>query len=178
MATTVTDVPPAGARRRRAARRLVPPLLAGVAVFFINNFLLARLLTSLPGGTPLAVTNMVVLAVVACRLRAFGVVTLMYAAYATLGVLGHLGVDASTYVLHLPRVLGAALAFDVVLLLGRYRRWALLAGVLPFGVVLLVGFGLSLRQWLVAFGLAGLGLLSGMLAEVLLPPRAKPGAGD
>ncbi|HEX9107405.1 MAG TPA: hypothetical protein VF832_09255, partial [Longimicrobiales bacterium] len=46
------------------------------------------------------------------------------------------------------------------------------------GVVLLVGLGLSPRQWLVAFGLAGLGLVTGMLAEVLLPPRAKPGAGD
>lgn len=152
-------------RRHRPGRWLTLPLATGVLVFFVNNFLLARLLTSLPGGTLLAATNMAALAILVPRLRAFGAVTLVYVAYAILGTLGHLGVDAGTYVLHLPRVLGAALAFDVVLLLGRFRWWALAVGVLPFAI-LLPGAGRSPREWLVALALAYAGLGAGALTRI------------
>lgn len=151
--------------RHRRGRWLTLPLATGAIVFFVNNVLLARLLTSLPGGTPLAITNMAALAILVPRLRAFGTVTLVYLAYVTLGTLGHLGVDAGVYVLHLPRVLGAALAFDVVLLFGRFRWWALALGVLPFAI-LLIGSALSPREWVVALSLAYAGLGAGMLTQL------------
>ncbi len=158
-----------GSARRDLLRRLALPVAAGAIVFLLNNFLLARLLTSLPGGTLLAATNMAALAIVVPRLRAFGGVVLLYATYGLLGTLGHLGVDAGAYVLHLPQVLGAALAFDLVLLLGDFRRWALALGVLPFAGILLLEGLVSARGWPTGLALAYAGVAAGMLV------RASPG---
>ena len=154
-----TDAP----RGALAPARVGFPVVAGAAVFCVNNFLLARLLTSLPGGTVLAATTMAAVAIVATRVRAFGAVTLLFITYAVLGILGHLGVDAAVYVTHLPRVLLAALTFDAVLRLGRFRGWALALGVAPFAAIMLLESGLSWREWLVALGLAWAGLAAGLL---------------
>ena len=127
--------------------------------------MLTRLLTMLPGGTALAPTTMLGLGWAALRVRRFGSVTLLYATYGFLGTLGHLGVDAGSYVAHLPRLLLAALLFDTVLAVGRSRRWALAVGVLPCAGVLLYGASLSLREWLIALGLAWAGLGAAALAQ-------------
>ncbi len=141
------------------------PVWCGVVVFAVNNVLLARLLTSLPGGTPLGPTTMLAVAVAALGWRRFGAVTLLYATYGVLGTLGHLGVDAGTYVLHLPRVLLAALLFDAVLLLARFRPLALLAGALPCVGVFLFGHALAPRDWLITIGLAWVGLAAGIVGH-------------
>ncbi len=147
------------------------PIAAGILVFFVNNFLLTRLVTSLPGGTVLAPTTTAGLGYVALRARRPGALVLVYATYAALGTLGHLGVDASTYVLYIPRLLGAALAFDAVLWLCGFRRWALPLGLLPCAGILFFGAGLSVREWLVALLLAVVGLGAGVVLHETLHRR-------
>lgn len=181
MSSTLEHAPAdaAVARPRRSAW-LIWPVTAGVVVFGLNNFLLARLLTALPGGTVLAPTTMAAVAFVALRVRRAGAVTLVYATYGVLGVLGHLGVDAGTYVFHLPRVLAAAAAFDLVLALSSFRRRALPLGLLPCAGILLFAGGLPVRGWLVALLLAAVGLAGGLLlAEGMRPGRGTaPASGD
>lgn len=145
---------------------------AGAALFAVNNLLLARLLTSLPGGTILAATDMAAIALVVLAIRRFGGVVLVYGAYGALGVLGHLGVDAGTYVLHLPRVLGAALVFDAVIALGGFRRRALALGLLPFAFVLQFDAGMAPRQWLLMLLLAYAGLAAGVLVHAAWSRRS------
>ncbi len=110
-------------------------MLAGVALFVVNNFLFARILTRLPGGTALACTDMAVVALVVSR-RRFGAITLVYATYAVLAVLGHLGVDAVAHLRHIPILVTAALAFDVVAAIGRCRWQALAIGLLTFAAII------------------------------------------
>ncbi len=117
---------------RRALRHLSVPVIAGFLLFVVNNFLLTRLVTRLPGGTAVAVTDMAVVALIVLRTRRFGSVVLIYATYGLLGFLGHLGIDGQAYLLRLPRLLVAALLFDVVVALGKYRWRGLAAGLLPF----------------------------------------------
>ncbi len=154
-------------RRRLLPSWLALPVAAGVTVFILNNVLLARLLTSLPGGTVLATTTMAAVGFVAMRVRRAGTVTLVYATYGVLGILGHLGVDAGSYVFHVARVLAAAVVFDAVLALGRFRRWALPLALLPCAGLLL--FGTDLRRALAALAFAGGGLALGVLLEQALP---------
>jgi hypothetical protein len=115
----------------------VVAVAAGIVVFLLNNVMLARVVTRLPGGTALSVTIMAAVALVALATRRFGSITLIYGTYGLLGLVGHLGVDATTYVRHLPALLLAAAAFDVVVALGRYRWPALLVGVVPFGLIVM-----------------------------------------
>jgi hypothetical protein len=139
------------------------PVWAGLLVFVLNNFLLARLLTSLPGGTALAPTMTAALAFVALRLRRPGGVTLVYATYGVLGILGHLGVDASTYAVHYVRPLLAALAFDAIVTLARFRPWALAPAMVACAAVLWSGAGLTVQAWATVMALGGAGLLLGVL---------------
>src|SRR5512146_3309787 len=94
--------------RRSTFSQIGVPVLAGLLLFLVNNLLLARLLTRLPGGTALAVTDLAIVAIVV-RPRRFASVTLIYATYALLAVLGHLGVDAVAHLQRLPTLVGAAL---------------------------------------------------------------------
>ncbi len=173
--TTATEreptAEPAGPRRWFTDPRLTLPVGCGVAVFFVNNFLLARVLTALPGGTVLAPTTMLGVAWATLRVRRFGAATLLYATYGVLGTLGHLGVDAGTYVLRYPRVLAAALLFDAAVALGRYRGGALLVALLPCAGVLLFGASLPPSGWLLALGLARAGLATGLLGQAWLQRR-------
>src|SRR5512141_1218291 len=102
--------PTTAPRRRWVSSWLRLPVLTGMVVFLVNNFLLARLLTSLPGGTVLAPTTMAGVAFVALRTRRPWAITAVYATYGVLAILGHLGVDAGAEVFHVARVLAGALA--------------------------------------------------------------------
>jgi len=66
------------------------------------------------------------------------------------------------------------LAFDVVLALGGFRRWALPLGLLPCAGILLFGAGLPVRAWLLALLLGGVGLSVGLLMHELLRRRSRP----
>ncbi len=174
MSTAGDNVQTEGAVRRRLLPSwLALPVAAGVTVFILNNVLLARLLTSLPGGTVLATTTMAAVGFVAMRVRRAGTVTLVYATYGVLAILGHLGVDAGAEAFAVARVLGAALVFDMLLALGRFRRRVLLLALLPYAGILM--FGASVRTALAALALAGAGLALGVLLEqALRGGRAAP----
>jgi hypothetical protein len=158
-----------------AQRAVVHPYVlavaAGAVVFLLNNILLIRILARLPEGTTFAVTNMAAVALVALATRRPGTTTLIYGTYGALGFLGHLGVDAGTYIRHIPALLLAASAFDVVVALGGYRWPGLLAGVIPFGLIVMgtrpampdVMTGVS------ALALAWAGLGAGTLLHALRP---------
>jgi hypothetical protein len=88
------------------ARPYASAVAAGILVFLLNNVLLARIVTRLPGGTTLAATNMAVVPFHVLTIRRFGAVTVVYGTYGALGLAGHLGVDAAT--------------FDAVLAVGRH----------------------------------------------------------
>jgi hypothetical protein len=154
-------------RRMRARTRLWIPLGAGCLLFVVNNFLLTRTLTALPGGTVLAPTDLAAVALVVLWMQRFGGVLLTYGAYGSLGIVGHLGVDAGSYVLHpLPVVLGAALVYDLVAATGRYRRWALAAGLVPFALIVRWQQARGDPEaWAEALAIAGLGLAIGILAH-------------
>ena len=119
------------------ARPYLVAVVAGVVAFLLNNFLLARVVTRLPGGTTFAVTTMAAVALVALATGRFGTTAAIYGTYGALGLVGHLGVDAATYVCHLPVLLVAAATFDVVVWLGHHRWPALLGGVVPFGLIVM-----------------------------------------
>ncbi len=140
------------------------PVLAGLSLFLVNNFLLASVLTRLPGGTALAVTDFATVALVVSP-RRFASVTLIYATYAFLAVLGHVGVDAVAHLRHVPILVGAAFIFDAVIALGRYRWLALAVGVLPFAAI--VSFTQRVPpsgpRFLAALALAYAGLAIGAL---------------
>jgi len=172
---------------------------AGAALFFVNNFLLAATLTRLPAGTALAFTDFAAVSLVVLSARRFGSVTLIYGTYGALGILGHLGVDAGRYVLHLPAILGAALVYDGAVFLGRYRWPGLILGLLPFAALVSLtqptfpsmprfasilvsayaGLGLSAvlrwgwtwRKRLLLTGLAGALLVAASACSVLTPER-------
>ena len=152
--------------------RLWLPLGAGCVLFAANNFLMARLLTALPGGTVLAPTNLATVALVVLCVRRFGAVLLIYSAYGALGFAGHLGVDARQYVLHLPSVLGAALTYDAVLAIGGYRGLALAVGLFPFAAIVQWDQAVSdPHAWGGAVMIASLGLAGGILAHAALSRR-------
>lgn len=157
--------------------RLWVPPVAGCILFAVNNFLLARILTALPGGTVLAPTDLATVALVVLWMRRFGGVLLIYGAYATLGALGHLGVDASQYVRQVPLVLGAALLYDTVLAAGRYRRAALVVGLFPFAAVVRWDQAMTAPWvWSGAVMIALLGLAVGIAAHAALSRRAATAA--
>ncbi|MCG6989598.1 MAG: hypothetical protein LJF06_15660 [Gemmatimonadetes bacterium] len=162
--------------RVRVPTRLWIPLGAGCVLFAVNNFLLTKLLTALPGGTVLAPTDLAAVALVVLWIRRFGGVLLIYGGYASLGIIGHLRVDVGSYLLHLPLVLGAALAYDVVVAMGRYRRWALAAGLVPFAMIVRWEQAVTHpRAWAGAVVIASLGLATGLVAHGALtrsPSRA------
>lgn len=167
-----------GVLRSSTMARFAIPAGAGVALFVVNNFVLARFLTALPGGTILAPTDLAVVGLVVLRVRRFGALSLVFVTYAALGFLGHVGVDGGAYLLHLPPVLVAATAYDVIVTGGRFRPAALVIGLLPFAAV--ARFGQMLEHpggWAAAVSIAYLGLASGLLAHRVLPPRPGPGDG-
>jgi hypothetical protein len=155
-------------------RPYVLAVAAGLVVFLLNNALLARVLTQLPGGTTLAATNMAAVALVALATRRPGPTTVIYGTYGALGFLGHLGVDAGTYIRHIPVLLLAAAAFDVVVALGGYRWPALLVGVVPFGLIVMgtrpIMPDLATGARVYAMALAGLG--AGILLHTLWHRRS------
>jgi hypothetical protein len=156
-------------------RRLGVPVVAGVVVFLVNNVLLARVITRLPGGTAVAVTNMAAVALVVLSTRRFGTITLVYATYGLLGFLGHLGVDGLAYLARLPLLLTAALVFDAVVAIGRYRWPGLAVGALAFAscVFWLMRSSHLPLQVLAALALAYAGLGLGVIAHVLLERRGR-----
>lgn len=152
-----------------SVRRYGVPVVAGAALFVVNNFLLARILTRLPGGTMLAVTDLVTVALVVSR-RRFPSITIIYTTYAVLAVLGHVGVDAVAYLRHIPTVVTAALVFDIVVALGRYRWPGLALGLLAFAAI--VSFmqrtSTTAPRFLAALALAYAGLALGLLVRRLV----------
>ncbi len=162
---------------RSAFTQVGIPVGAGVLLFLVNNLLLARVLTGLPGGTALAVTDLAIVALVVSPQR-FASVTLIYATYALLAVLGHLGVDAGAHLRHAPVLVGAACIFDLFVFVGRYRWQALATGVLPFAAI--VSFTQrvppSLPRFLAALVLAYAGLAIGLLLRRAAGARASASA--
>lgn len=156
---------PASAPRRSS---LIPlPVVAGAALFFVNNFLLATLLTRLPGGTVLAFTDMMVVGFVAPRTSRLGSITVVYGTYGFLGLLGHLGVDPLAYVRELPMILGAALLYDCIVAVGRYRWSGLVLGLPLFALVVLAHGPAAAPSpaFLEAVALGFLGLAAGVLVH-------------
>lgn len=155
------------------------PVLAGLGLFLVNNLLLARVLTRLPGGTALAITDLAAIALIVSP-RRFASATLIYATYAALAVLGHLGVNAVEELRYVPRLVGAAFLFDVVIALGRYRWQALAAAVLPLAAIISFTQRVppSAPRFLAALALAYAGLAVGCLARriagVPLRPSGQP----
>jgi hypothetical protein len=151
------------------------PVLAGLLLFLVNNLLLASVLTRLPGGTALAITDFAVVALVVSPNR-FASVALIYATYAVLAVLGHLGVDAVAHLRHLPVLVGAAFVFDLVIAVGRCRWQALAAGVLPFAAIVSFTGRVppSAPRFLAALALAYTGLALGLLLRQAAARRSVP----
>ena len=146
---------------------------AGVVLFGVNNLLLARVLTRLPGGTALAVTDLAVVALVTLETRRIPAIATIYATYGFLGFLGHLGVDALAYGRHLPAVVGAALLYDAVVALHRRRQMGLAVGLPLFvGAILLSGAArLTTVGFILALSMAYGGLACGLLLHRLLLGR-------
>jgi hypothetical protein len=166
---------------KASRRRLVVPIVAGGVLFLVNNVLLARFVTRLPGGTAVAVTNMATVALVVLATRRFGAITLIYATYGGLGFLGHLGVDGLAYLGRLPMLLAAAIVFDSIVAIGRYRWPGLMLGASAFVLFVAVVLRSSPRPLVVlaALGLAYAGLAIGALAHALLQGgRNSPSAGS
>ncbi|MGD2070433.1 MAG: hypothetical protein PVI57_17285 [Gemmatimonadota bacterium] len=162
----------AGVHGSSTAARFGIPVCAGAALFAVNNFLLARFLTALPGGTILAPTDLFAVGFVVLRVRRFGALSLVFVTYAALGFLGHVGVDGGAYLRHLPLVLVAALAYDGIVTRGRFRSLAMAVGLLPFAAV--VRFEQMVEHpgaWAAGLAIAYLGLASGLLAHRALRPR-------
>jgi hypothetical protein len=152
-----------------AVRRYAVPVVAGVLLFLVNNFLLARILTRLPGGTLLAVTDLVVVALVVSRPR-FPSITVIYTTYAVLAVLGHIGVDAVAHLRHIPTIVTAALVFDIIVALGRYRWPGFALGLLAFAAI--VSFmqraPFTAPRFVAALAVAYAGLALGLLLRRLV----------
>lgn len=166
-------------RTRRVRSKLLVVVGAGVALFVVNNFLLARILTRLPGGTVLAVTDMAVVAFLALRMPRFPTVATIYATYGVLGIIGHLGTDAVTYTRHLPVVLAAAVVYDGIIALGRYRWRGLVVGLLPFATIVLFAQPQppAPARFLSALAWAGAGLVIGLAARFLADLRRRRDVG-
>lgn len=152
---------------RRFTSKLATGIGAGVGLFLVNNFLLTRVLTRLPGGTVLAATDTAFVAFFALRLTRFPTVAAIYATYGVLGVVGHLGVDPLTYLRHLPVLVGSALVYDGIIALGRYRWRGLVVGLLPFATLVLFSLPQppSPSRFLSALALAAGGLGAGLAAR-------------
>jgi hypothetical protein len=155
-------------------RRVSVPVIGGVVLFMVNNFLLAPVVTRLPGGTTVSATNMIAVALVVLSTRRFGAITLIYATYGLLGFLGHLGVDARVHLARLPLLLTAALVFDSIAALGRYRWQALAIGMLAFvlSVFFLVRSSHRPLTVVAALALAYAGLAAGGLVHRLAQGRS------
>jgi hypothetical protein len=140
---------------------------AGVALFAVNNLVLAKTLTRLPGGTVFAATDMLVVGALSLRMAPFPTIAVIYATYGLLGLLGHLGVDPSTYVRHLPWVVGAALVYDGIVAASRYRWWGLVGGMPVFACLVLStgGHFPAAQRFLTALALAWVGLGVGILVS-------------
>ena len=140
-----------------------------MVLFLVNNFLLTRILTRLPGGTVLAVTNLATVALVVSR-RRFPAITIIYTTYAVLAVLGHLGVDAVAHLRHIPTLVTAALVFDLIVALGRYRWPGLAIGLLAFAAIVsfMQRVPPTAPRFLAALALAYAGLAVGLLVRRML----------
>jgi hypothetical protein len=165
---------------RRVVRGIWVPVVAGLVLFLVNNILLARVVTRLPGGSAVAVTDMVTIGLVVSATKRFGSVTLIYATYGLLAFLGHLGVDGQAHLLRLPALLGAAAVFDSVGAVGRYRWPALATGATFFVVCvfLLRRSSYDPLSVLAALALAYLGLALGAAAHGLMARRRAPSLPD
>jgi hypothetical protein len=160
---------------RSAFSQVGVPVLAGLLLFLVNNLLLARVLTRLPGGTALAVTDLAAAALIVSP-RRFASITLIYATYAALAVLGHLGVDPVAELWRVQRLVFAAFVFDLVVALGRYRWTALVIGLLPFAAIISFTQRVppSGPRFVAALALAYAGLALGLLLRRALERQAFP----
>lgn len=155
---------------QRYTSKLATGVGAGVALFLVNNFLLARLLTRLPGGTVLAATDLAFVGFLAPVLPRFPTVAAIYGTYGVLSIVGHLGVDAQVYARHLPMLVATALVYDGIIALGRYRWRGVVVGLLPFATLLLFGQPRppDASVFLSALLLSGSGLVVGLVARAVV----------
>ncbi len=120
-------------------RRLVLVLAAAVALFVANNVLLAQVNARWLGTSPTGAVTMACVAWLVLAVGARGVPPVVYAAYGLLGVPSHLLAGDPAYVLYVVLVVVAALLFDWLLALGRYRPAAIVAAFPAFVLAVQAG---------------------------------------